>query len=338
MTTYFITGGEGLIGYHLCKLLLENKDNRIIIYDALKHCLPLSESNWCYYQDYRVKNLKDERLTRVRGDLLSRGFLTETLEKFKPEIIIHLASMSIANVSHIYPEEATNDIFLNTVTLLDVIRSLSYKINRLVYISSSMVYGDFLKDEKGNVLPAKEDQHCNPKCIYGTMKRSGEIMVKTYNKRFGIPFVIVRPSAVYGPTDCNKRVTEIFVMNAILGRELELDNGGMHMLDFTYVKDIAQGIALAATSDKALGETFNITTGEGRTIKDMGEILLKLCPDSGSKMVVEQRDVYRPNRGTLDISKAKNLLGYKPQYHLETGMKEYVEFVKDTIIKENRVN
>ncbi len=338
MTTYFITGGEGFIGYHLTRELLKDENDKVILYDALKHYVPLSESSWCFYQDYRLNTLKDERITRVRGDLLSKGFLRETLEKYKPEVIIHLASLPIANVSNDYPEEATNDIFLNSVTLLDVIKSLSYKINRIVYISSSMVYGDFVRSESGEILPAREDQACHPKCIYGSMKLSGEILTRTYNKRFKIPFVIVRPSAVYGPTDCNRRVTEIFAMDSLLGKELILDNGGTHQLDFTYVKDLAKGIELAAKSEKALGETFNITRGEGRTIKELAEILIKLNPERGAKAIVKAVDVYRPNRGTLDISKAKTLLGYNPEYSLEKGMEEYTEFIKGTLLRVKHSN
>ena len=332
MTTYLITGGEGFVGYHLCNELLKDENNKIIIYDALKHFIPLSQSNWCFYQNYRVKTLKNSpRLIRIRGEMISRGFLREVLEEHKPEIIINLAALPIANISNTHSEEAINDVFRSTITLLDVIKNLSYKIDRLVHISSSMVYGDFKKDEGGRILPACEDQQCSPKGIYGAMKLSAEIMVKTYNLRFKIPFTIIRPSAVYGPTDCNKRVTEIFVMNTLLGKELILDNGGLHQLDFTYVKDLVQGIILASKSPNALGETFNITRGEGRTIRDLAELLIRLNPDSGATTIIKEVDVYRPNRGALDVSKAKKLLGYNPRYSLEEGMKEYVEFVKKTL-------
>ena len=336
MTTYFVTGGEGFIGYHLCTELLKNQENIVISYDVLKHVIPLTESNWCFYQNYRVKCLQNSRLIRGRGDVNSRGLLKETLEKYRPEIMFHLAGLSIANVSHTHPEEAFHDLFMATMTLIDVIRNLSYKINRFIYISSSMVYGDFKRDSLGSILPAVESWECNPKCIYGGMKLCGETLVKVYNQRFGLPFVIIRPSAVYGPTDSNRRVTELFLMDSLTGGEFVLDNGGLHQLDFTYVKDLIQGLILASTSKKALGQTFNITRGEGRTIKELAEILMKLNPDPGCKLVIKNVSVYRPNRGTLNISKAKNLLGYEPKYSLEDGMKEYIEFVKSTLLNSNK--
>ncbi len=331
MKTYFITGGEGFIGYHICKMLLKEKDNLVITYDAQKHYIPLDKSNWMFYQMYRVKTLQNENLIRIRGDTTDRGLLKEKLEEFQPNIVIHLAALPIANISHKYPEEARRNILDGTITLLDVLREATFDFDRFVYTSSSMVYGDFLRDENGEIIPAKEDQVCNPIGLYGAMKLAGEFVTKAYHKRFKILYTIVRPSAVYGPTDCNRRVTEIFVRNALWGKELVLDNGGLHKLDFSHVEDVAKGFILAANLNKGVNETFNITRGEGRSIKKLAEITASLVPDT--RLVVKKTDVYRPNRGALNIDKAKKLLGYNPKYSLENGMKKYVEFVKKVEIQ-----
>ena len=327
MKTYFITGGEGFIGYHLCKKLLEDEDNKVVTYDAQKHYIPFDQSSWPFYQGYRIKTLGPERITRIRGDCTDTGWLKECLEEHKPQVIIHLAAMSIASVSNDYPTEAKVNIFDSTVTLLDVLKTVSFKFDRIIYTSSSMVYGNFLRDQKTQeIIPAKENQICNPIDIYGAMKYSGEKVVKVYNKRFGIPYSIIRPSAVYGPTDCNRRVTEIFLTNALKGKDLVLDNGGLHQLDFTYVEDIVDGFILVSKSEKALGETFNITRGEGRKIKELAEIVSNLVPDT--KVINSSIVPYRPNRGALDISHAGELLNYKPKFNLEDGMQKYYSFIK----------
>ena len=326
MRTYFITGGEGFIGYHICKELLKDQENRIVTYDAQKHYIPLDKSYWTFYQDYRIKSLDNNNVERIRGDITDRGLLRENLEEYKPDMIIHLAALPIANVSDKYPEEAKRNILEGTITLLDVLRELSFDFDRVIYTSSSMVYGDFLRDENGEIIPAKEEQNCSPIDLYGAMKLSGEHITKVYAKRFGFSYTIIRPSAVYGPTDCNRRVTEIFLMNALKGEKLRLDNGGLHQLDFTYVKDLAKGFVLAANSDKAINQTFNMTRGEGRQIRELADIIADLIPET--EVYVEEVDVYRPNRGALDVSKAKNFIGYNPEYSLEKGMKEYLEFVK----------
>jgi len=328
MKTYFLTGGDGFIGFFICKELLKDKNNNVVIYDAHKHYIPLEKSDWFKYQTYRIKILSKygDRVIRIRGDTTDRGLLKKSLEDYNPNVIIHLAALPIADVSNTYPEEAKVNILDGTITLMDVIRELNLKIGRVVYTSSSMVYGDFLRDENGKIIPAKENQMCNPLGIYGAMKLAGEHIVKVYSKRFNIPYVIIRPSAVYGPTDCNRRVVEIFITNALKGKELILDNGGLHQLDFSYVEDVAKGFVLAANSDKALYETFNITRGEGRSIKELAEVISKLVPNV--KIIEKKADVYRPNRGSLNISKARKLLGYNPEYSLEEGMKKYLEFIR----------
>jgi UDP-glucose 4-epimerase len=326
MKTYFLTGGEGFIGYHISKELLKDKKNLIITYDAQKHYIPFDKSKWAFYQNYRIKSLKKERIIRLRGDCTDRGWLKECLEQYKPNFIIHLASLPIAGISNDYPTEAKVNIFDSTVTLLDILRNVNFHFDRIIYTSSSMVYGDFLRNSKGHIISAKEDQICRPIGIYGAMKLSGEQIIKVYHYRFEIPYVIIRPSAVYGPTDCNRRVTEIFINNALKGKELILDNGGKHELDFTYIKDLIQGFLLALNRKEAIGKTFNITRGKGRKIRELAFIISRLIPNT--KIMDRNLKPYRANRGTLDISKAKCILGYDPKYSLEKGIEDYIEFIR----------
>jgi len=323
--TYFITGGAGFIGYHICKELLKDARNKIIIYDAQKHYIPLSESKWLFYQGYRIKNLQSDRVVLIRGDTTDRGLLREQLEKYKPNIIIHLAALAVADVSTRYPEEAKRSILDGTIILLDVLREVD-SIDRFVYVSSSMAYGNFMLDKDKKIIPAKEQQQCNPIDLYGAMKLSGEYLTKAYHSRFGFPYTIIRPSAVYGPTDCNRRVTEIFLRRCFEGKPLILENGGYQQLDLTYVTDLAKGFILAATSEKGENQTFNLTRGEGRTIRELASVIAGLVPNT--KIEERKAEVYRPARGTLDITKAKTLLGYSPSYSLEEGMRKYVEFMK----------
>lgn len=326
MRTYFITGGEGFIGYHICRLLLDrDEDVEIVTYDAQKHYIPLENSHWSHYIDHRLESLDDGDVVRIRGDTTDRGLLKSKLKKYEPDVIIHLAALPIANISNKYPKEAQTNILDGTITILNVLREVEFNFDRFVY-TSSMVYGEFPTSENGKILPASEDDDCTPIGIYGSMKLSGEHITEAYGHRFDIPWTIIRPSAVYGPTDCNRRVTEIFLTNALEAKRLRLDNGGHHLLDFSYVKDTARGFLLAADKEEGLNKTFNITRGEGRSIRELAEIVADHVP--GTEMYSEERDVYRPNRGALDISKAKELLDYEPKYSLEDGMAEYFEFVR----------
>lgn len=196
-------------------------------------------------------------------------------------------------------------------------------VQRFIYTSSSFVYGHFQYD------PADENHLTHPIDIYGGTKLSCEILTKSYSERFGVEYTIIRPSAVYGPTDSNRRVSQIFIENALNGQPLNLHNGGKDKVDFTYVTDAAHGFVLAALSPKAKNETFNITAGQGRSAKEFAQILNKLIP-GGVKTIVQPTNEKKPIRGSLDISKAKNLLDYKPKYSLEDGLKEYVEYIQST--------
>ena len=314
-----ITGGAGFIGYFLTKNLLA-KGHEVIIYDAFLNYIPPLKSHYPYYLEYRLRDLQD-KASIVRGDIRHRGELVKTLKEFRPEIIIHLAAIPVATVSDQHSEDATQINLGGTATILEAIRAMGF-VKRFVYASSSFVYGNFIRDS------ADENHPTSPIDVYGATKLSGEILTKGFGRRFGIEYVIVRPSAVYGPTDANRRVTQIFVEKALRGEPLTLYNGGQDRVDFTYIDDVVQGFSLAALQPEARNETFNITHGEGKSAEELANILKKLVP--GTKTIIEESTEIRPKRGTLDISKAKKILGYQPQYPLEEGMKKYVEFIKST--------
>ena len=160
-----------------------------------------------------------------------------------------------------------------------------------------MIYGDFKKNS------VNEDDNKNPKDAYGIMKLSGEIITRGLCNLYGIPFSIIRPSAVYGPTDMNRRVSQIFIEAALKNKQIYVE-GPNEKLDFTYVDDLVEGLILVAVKTKANGETFNMTYGKGRKLIDFVNILKKYYPNL--KFQVKPKDKLKPSRGTLSIQKAKN--------------------------------
>lgn len=317
MVKVLITGGAGFIGSHTAHRLLE-MGHMVTIYDTFtRYVWPISKTysrNMCHRVDVLLKGA-----AILRGDIRNVFSLRRSVEEKDPDCIIHLAALPLANVAIRNSDEAFGSIVRGIVNLLEILRDHP---RRLVYVSSSMVYGDFDQD------PMPEDGRTVPKEIYGGMKLAGEILVKVYAQRYDIPVVIVRPSAVYGPTDVNRRVLQIFVEGALGGRTLTAVNPDSTVLDFTFVEDTAQGLALAALKWSAIGQTFNVTRGDGRSLSAALKILRGFLPDLKVRTVVETGG-YRPRRGTLDISKARTLLGYDPQYSLEEGLATYVRFVAE---------
>lgn len=318
MSKTLITGGAGFIGYFITKELLE-KGHEVIIYDAFLNYVSPLKSRYMNCLEYRLNDIKNDAKI-IRGDIRHRGLLIKTLLDTKPEIVIHLAAIPIASASNEFSEDAIQINLNGTVTLLECLRVVN-SVKRFVFASSSFVYGHFKCE------PANEEHSTDPIDVYGGTKLSGEILTKSFGKKFGIDYTIIRPSAVYGPTDANKRVSEIFVENALLQNPLTLHNGGSEKVDFTYVTDTAHGFVLASFCEQAKNEVFNITRGEGKTIKEFSDILKKTVPN----FQIEEKptDEIRPQRGALDISKAKKVLGYEPTISIEEGIPKYIDFLRE---------
>jgi len=168
-----------------------------------------------YYRFERLLN----GVEIVRGDTRNPVDLRRAITRIRPEWIIHLAGLPLAEVAIEKSEEAFASIVTGTVNLMEILRD-EPGIERVTFISSSMVYGDFVQ------VPAREDMETRPKDIYGSMKLAAEIIVRGYAQRWGIPVTIVRPSAVYGPTDNNRRVLSLFVEKALTGQAISIANSG----------------------------------------------------------------------------------------------------------------
>jgi len=184
-----------------------------------------------------------------------------------------------------------------------------------------MVYGHF-EDKQ-----VTEKSICNPLGIYGTLKYSGELIVKAYSRVFDLPYTIIRPSALYGERCVSRRVSQIFIENAVQGLDININGDGSDKLDFTYIDDLIQGIILSIENDKAVNETFNLTYGEARSISEMSEILKSHFENV--KINYLPKDSLTPDRGTLNVDKARDLLGYNPQNPIDLGYPKYIDWYKN---------
>lgn len=182
-----------------------------------------------------------------------------------------------------------------------------YKDSHFIFVSSSMAYGEWTKETMA------ETDSCAPTNVYGQLKLLGEGIVKQFHTNW----TIVRPSAVYGPRDKPNRVVNLFI-NKIRNNERITLQGADNLFDFTYVDDIVQGLELVVDK-KPCGETYNITRSESHTLQVMTDMLYaKLGVDPN--YIAEPKPANYPQRGALDITKAKQELGYAPQFDLSRGL------------------
>jgi nucleoside-diphosphate-sugar epimerase len=204
------------------------------------------------------------------------------------------------------------------VNLLELTKS--YGIPKFVYISSSMVYGNFDND-------VTEDYNCQPQGQYGIMKLMGEHLVKDYSRRGIFEHVIIRPSAVYGEFDVEDRVVSKFMLSAMRGETLKV-NGAQETLDFTYVEDAAAGIVAATLSELAVNGTYNITKSHSTSLLQAASLAIKIA-GKGS-VEVRGKDLDFPSRGALNIDAARRDFNFDPKVDVEEGFQRYHDWFKSS--------
>ena len=307
MKKILIIGGAGFIGHNLA-LKLSEKNYQVEIIDGLNvnnlHSLneTTNKDNIFLYKaitENRLKLIKEKNIKFSLLDARNYIELSQNISKSSPDVIVHLAAVSHANKSNKNPHNTFDHSLRTLENALDSSRS---KKTHFIYFSSSMIYGNF---DGRNV---SEEDKPNPIGIYGTLKLCGELIVKSYNQIFDLPYTIIRPSALYGERCISRRVGQIFIENAITKKPIIINGSGKEKLDFTYINDLINGVILSIENKKALNQTFNITYGNSREIHTLIEILKKYF----NKLEVDnvEKEEFMPERGTLDITKAKKLLGY----------------------------
>jgi len=303
-----VAGGCGFIG-HRVVAELRASGGEIAIID--------NRSNYGVYERTRHEQNLRAREPFIAGvrihesSILDHERLRAVCAEFRPDMVIHLASVPIASVAVQQPLLTAREIVEGTASLLEAARVSG--VRRYVYVSSSMTYGDFHHD----MIPETHPQQ--PREPYGALKLAAEHLVRSYTTVHGLPHVIVRPTAVYGPTGNDGFVLTRFARAARNGERIRV-LGPETRLDFTFVDDAARGITLASTSPRAINETFNISTGCARSLLDAAQYLRSREPRL--EIEVLPPDPLYPRRGALSIEKARRLLAYEPRYTLERGLDE----------------
>jgi nucleoside-diphosphate-sugar epimerase len=307
-----VTGGLGLIGHNVVNKL-ESLGHEITIVDTKTTYGLIPADELSYLMLERIKKIKTRNI--FNADIADYYAIDELINDDKPEIIIHLASFPRQKVVNVNPRAGSRTMSEGLLNLLELAKK--HKVKRFVYISSSMVYGDFTND-------VCEDAICKPQGQYGIMKLAGEWLVKDYTRSCGIEHTIIRPSAVYGPLDVEDRVISKFILSALRGQTLKV-NGANETLDFTYVDDAANGIVAAALSENAINKTYNITKSHSRTLKYAAELAVEIA-GKGS-IEVRDKDKDFPSRGSLNIDAAKRDFGFDPKTDVEEGFKIYYNWI-----------
>lgn len=273
---YLIFGGNGFIGKHLCQFIT-NRGDDCLSFDMVKG------------QDIR------------NPDQVKDAF------NYNPNIVINLAFESIVSKVDDKLDESFATGLVGNKHIIDC--CWHHGVYKYVYVSSSMVYGDFLTN------PCTEEHPLRPKSWYGIIKA----MVENDTRKNSPSYSIVRPTAIYGPDDTNKRVVSLFIDKILKGETITIKSDSKY--NFTHVKDCVKGIFLAA-NHKA-NDIFNICHSESYQLRELVQTI-ELVTNKKIDLIYD-KDENIPIKGTLSCEKANRILGFIPNISLLKGIEDYVQ-------------
>lgn len=316
VSRFLVTGGLGFVGHNVVQRL-QSQGHETVIMDIQTGYGIIPHSELQYLMGERLKKINDRSIHKT--DISAGGPVDYVISREKPDVIVHCASFPRQKVVNANPAWGADVMMRGLINLLE--SAAKHGVQRFVYVSSSMVYGDF-----GDQVT--EDAVCNPQGQYGIMKLAGEWLVRDYACRRGMQYVIVRPSAVYGPLDVEDRVVAKFMMTARRGGVLRV-NGASETLDFTYVDDTADGIVAASLLPAAANDIYNITRSQSVSLLDAARMVVDIAGQGSIE--VRDKDADFPSRGALNIDKARRVLGYNPQWDVEKGFRAYYNWIDNSV-------
>lgn len=311
-----MTGGLGLIGHNVVRKLQE-QGHETVVTDICTNYGIVPQSEIDYLVGERRKRIDPS--TRVYSvDICDQVGLGCLFRTYKFDTVIHLASFPRQKVVNANPMIGSRTMSEGLLNLLEL--STRYDVCKFVYISSSMVYGDFTDD-------VREDAVCRPQGQYGIMKLAGEWLTRDYTRKDGMSHVIIRPSAVYGPFDVEDRVISKFLLTARRNGTINV-NGASETLDFTFVEDAANGIVSATLKDTANNNTYNITKSHSHSLLAAAELAVRIV--GKGRIEVRERDLDFPSRGALNIEAARRDLAFDPKIDIEEGFWIYNDWLSQS--------
>lgn len=295
--------GAGLIGTHTAKELLERGDE-VTFFDVAPR------------PDY-VRYVTGRDLPVIRGDIRDLAALVDAFQQVRPECVIHLAaSVGEANITNVYAGFQVN--LVATINVAEAVRLQG--VRRLIHASTQAVYqGDDPKELLYEDSPLDSRGR-----VYTASKLACEHVLKTYAAKHKVELALLRFAGTYGYYSVAGGpgvAVQAAVWAAMTGKPVEISV--YESVDFIYVKDLANGIALAVHTSPLAHDVYNLGSGTLTTMEDVENALRNLFP-----AISMSRGNLTPARPRMDITRARAELGFNPEYKLEAGLRDYVAELK----------
>lgn len=306
-----ITGGAGFLGSWICQTVVEQ--------GALVTCIDNLSSG----QESNIEELKDrENFTFIQHDISKPIYLEGDYD-----LVMHLASRASPFEFDKFPIQILK---ANTLGIWVALGIAKKHKARFLYTSTSEIYGD--PDPKYIPTPESYNGNVNPvgpRSCYDESKRAGEAFVKAYELQHGMDTRIVRIFNTYGPKmragDVYGRVVPRFIEQALNGKPITVFGDGTQTRSFTYVRDQVEGILRLAWVEEARGEVVNVGSDVETKVIELAKIIIQLT-NSESEIVFHPLPKDDPRRRCPDLTKAENLLNWRPKVSLEEGLRKTIEW------------
>jgi UDP-glucose 4-epimerase len=310
MSKILVTGGAGFIGSHLVEELLKENEDVVVIDD---------------FSMGSMENIpfQNEKLAIIEGDLSSKATVKKVFEEHCFKKIFHLGAIASVAASVENPLHTHQTNLEATLYLLEEAR-LQGGVERFVFASSAAVYGDEPS------LPKKETSEIKPLTPYAIDKFASEQYVLAYSRLYEVPTAAVRFFNVFGnrqnPSSPYSGVVSILTdkFKQLLGgidTSFTLFGDGEQTRDFIYVKDVVNAVMIVSDQPEAVGETFNVGTGDSVSLNNLISMYEEI---TGKRLPIEYKS---ERQGDIKYSYSDNSklrsLGFKPGYSMKQGLEEY---------------
>lgn len=333
--TILVTGAAGFIGYHLCESLLKTGhdviglDNINDYYDVnLKYArlqeLGIAKANAEIFGTLTESTIHNSQMQFIRLNLEDRKALPELFKAKNFDIVCNLAAQAGVRYSLENPEAYIDSNINGFLNILECCRH--YNVKRLVYASSSSVYGN------SEDVPFKETANVDyPVSLYAATKKSNELMAHTYSHLYGIETIGLRFFTVYGPWGRPDMAMFLFTDAILNNRPIKVFNNGELSRDFTYIDDIVAGVVntlFEDTKNQFSHKLYNIGNSSPVKLLDFIEAIEDEFETTATKEMLPMQagDVYQT---WADVSQLQSDYNYKPQTPIKTGVKQFINWFKN---------
>jgi len=308
MKTILITGADGFIGSHLTEMLLAQgqKIKALSYYNSFNY--------WGWLDD-----IKHPDLEVITGDVRDPHFCKHITKDV--ETIFHLAALIAIPYSYVAPDSYIDTNVKGTLNICQAAKENNVK--KIIITSTSEVYGT------AQYVPIDEKHPKQPQSPYSASKIGADMMALSFFNSFELPVVIARPFNTYGPRQSARAIIPTIITQIANGKK-EIKLGDLSPTrDFNYVKDTCNGFIKLANCEKAVGQEINISSNYEISMRDTLELIAKIM--KSDVKFVEDTQRLRPKNSEVfrlwgDNTKIKILTGFAPEYSIEQGLTETIEW------------